>query len=186
MKLTPAYSTYTHGDKQVSHRWLRRVYSSRAYLENYISGTLLRERLIGFFDDIDVSGLGERDSFYGGWELGHGLGGEWEPWSEKPQGLYTKLKKGSFEPARPRTVKLTERHRLLLSRSIPRSPNSKLPLPPSPPHRRFSCLDHLIQIKIAATLHGRSVTTPFKRESILRRLNYHVGLPIDLGSDCHN
>lgn len=94
MKLTPAYSTYTHGDKQVSHRWLWRVYSSRAYLENYISGTLLRERLIGFFDDIDVSGLGERDSFYGGWELGHGLSGEWELWSQKLQSLYTRLKKG--------------------------------------------------------------------------------------------
>lgn len=44
----------------------------RSYLENDVAGTLLRERLVGLFDDIDVSGLGVRDSLYGFWELGHG------------------------------------------------------------------------------------------------------------------
>jgi len=33
---------------------------------------LLRERLVGLFDNIDVSGLGVCDSFYGFWEPGHG------------------------------------------------------------------------------------------------------------------
>ena len=41
------------------------------YLEDNVSGTLQRERLLGFFDNVNASGLGERDSFYGGWELRH-------------------------------------------------------------------------------------------------------------------
>lgn len=70
MKFTPAYSTYMQGNKQVSHRCLG--HSCRSYLEDDVSGTLLRERLVGLFDDIDVSGLRVRDSFYSFWELGHG------------------------------------------------------------------------------------------------------------------
>jgi len=75
MKLTPAYSTYIRGNQQISHRQLHRVGSDSTRLENNVSRTLLGEWLIGFFDDIDVSGLGERDSFYGCWELGHGCTG---------------------------------------------------------------------------------------------------------------
>lgn len=45
---------------------------TRTYFENDISGTLLRERSVGLFDDVNISGLGVRDSFHGGWELGHG------------------------------------------------------------------------------------------------------------------
>lgn len=51
---------------------VERASSCSTYFENYISRFLFRERLVGFFEDIDVSGLGVRDSFYGGWELGHG------------------------------------------------------------------------------------------------------------------
>lgn len=46
--------------------------SGRTHLDNDVSGALLGERLVGLFDDIDISGLGVRDSFYGFWELGHG------------------------------------------------------------------------------------------------------------------
>jgi len=58
---------------------MHRVDSDCTRLENNVSGALLGEWLIGLFDDIDVSGLGERDSFYGFWELGHGCTGNEGP-----------------------------------------------------------------------------------------------------------
>jgi len=48
----------------------------RSYPKNDISRTLLRERLVRLFDDIDISGLGVCDSFHGFWELGHGWLGD--------------------------------------------------------------------------------------------------------------
>jgi len=55
-------------------------------LENNASEAMpLGERPIGLFDDIDVSGLGGRDSVYGGWELGHGRTRDGNPWAKDPK-----------------------------------------------------------------------------------------------------
>lgn len=75
MKLTPAYSTYTRTKKTGQTRRFtpaRGLRNDSTYLENNISGSLLRERLFGLFDNIDASGLGERDSFHGGRQIRHG------------------------------------------------------------------------------------------------------------------
>ena len=58
----------------MSCRWLRggRSYSGQAYFENDVSRSLFWVRQFGLFKDFNASGLGERESFYGGWELRHG------------------------------------------------------------------------------------------------------------------
>lgn len=71
IKLTPVYSTYIHGNKEISAS-AQRSCGDRTYLEDDISRALFRERLIGFLNDIDVSRLGECDGFYCRWGLGHG------------------------------------------------------------------------------------------------------------------
>jgi len=79
-------STYVGGNKYISHRWLHRVDIGRTLLENNVSETWsLGERLICLFDDIDVPGLGKRDSVYGGWELEHDRTRGGDPWAKDPK-----------------------------------------------------------------------------------------------------
>jgi len=86
MKLTPALSFYVGGNKYISHRWLHKMGGGCTRLENNASEALpLGERPIGLFDDIDVSGLGERDSVCGGWELWHGRTRDRDPWAKDPK-----------------------------------------------------------------------------------------------------
>ena len=51
---------------------MRRLSGPCTCLEYNISRSLLGERLLCLLNDIDVPRFGERDSFYGGWEMGHG------------------------------------------------------------------------------------------------------------------
>ena len=58
-------------DGRISVVSVEGLYNGCTYLEDDISRALPRERLVGFLDNIDVSGLGECDGFDGGRELGH-------------------------------------------------------------------------------------------------------------------
>ena len=127
MKLTPAYSTYTSDNRQISRRWLRQSpCGGYVHLENYISRTLVGERLISLFHDVDVSGLGGRDSFM--------VARNWDAVVYRI-GIYEGEESIRPKPLGPNIVDLR--------RFISRSPNSELPppltghstFPPLPPRR---------------------------------------------------